>query len=95
VRARHFGARPLKEDGSVWSASNTLTNIRLGYQVNAQTLLSLDIFNVFNRQANDVEYFYRSRLRSEPGFNEATTKADIHFHPSEPRAFRATLKITF
>jgi outer membrane receptor protein involved in Fe transport len=95
ARLRHFGPRPLTEDNSVRSTSNTLTNVRVGYRITKDTQVVLDVFNVFNRKANDIEYFYASRLRGEAGFNAQTTPGDIHFHPSEPRHARLALRVAF
>jgi outer membrane receptor protein involved in Fe transport len=94
-RVRYFGKRPLIEDGSVNSASNLMGNFKLGYRFNKNLQAELDVFNVFNKQVNDIEYLYASRLRGEPIFNEATTKPDLHVHPSEPRNFRLMLKLSF
>jgi outer membrane receptor protein involved in Fe transport len=88
---RHFGPRPLVEDNSVRSAATTLAYARLGYKLAPHTSLLLDVFNLFNRQASDIDYYYQSRL---PG--EGTDGAnDLHFHPAEPRTFRLTLSHSF
>ena len=88
---RHFGPRPLIEDDSVRSASTTLAYARLGYKLDRATRLTLDVFNLFNRQASDIDYFYRSRLPGEA----AAGLDDIHFHPVEPRTLRLTLTRSF
>jgi outer membrane receptor protein involved in Fe transport len=95
ARLRHFGSRPLTEDNTVRSSSNTLTNLRVGYRISKDTQLVLDVFNVFNRRANDIEYFYSSRLRGEAGYSSVNTPGDIHFHPSEPRNARLALRVAF
>ena len=41
-------------------------------------------FNLANRKAADIDYYYPSRLPGEP----AEGVADLHFHPVEPRNFR-------
>ncbi|WP_075791269.1 TonB-dependent receptor [Massilia putida] len=91
VELRHFGPRPLIEDGSVSSASTTLVNLRAGYRLRRNTSLSLDIFNLFDKKASDIDYYYQSRLTGEgpDGVN------DIHFHPVEPRSLRLTLAHRF
>ncbi|HSV84199.1 MAG TPA: TonB-dependent receptor plug domain-containing protein [Ramlibacter sp.] len=88
---RYFGPRPLIEDGSQRSRSTTLAYLRVGYRVTADTQLLLDVFNLFDRKASDVDYFYPSRLRGEP----IGGVADRHFHPVEPRSVRLTLKTSF
>ena len=84
---RYFGPRPLIEDDSVRSASTTLAAGRIGYRFNRRTSLTLDGFNLFNRQASEIDYFYPSRL---PGEGPEGV-ADREFHPVEPRTVRLTL----
>ena len=88
---RYFGPRPLIEDNSVRSASTTLAYARLAYQLNRRTRLSLDVFNLFNKRASDIDYYYASRLPGEAqdGVN------DRHSHPVEPRSARLTLSYAF
>jgi outer membrane receptor protein involved in Fe transport len=88
---RFFGSRPLTEDNSVRSASTALAYARVGYKINPQTRITFDVFNLFDRQASDIDYFYRSRLQGEV----ADGVDDIHFHPVEPRSLRVTLSYNF
>ncbi len=90
LRLRYFGPRPLIEDNSVRSPASSLVNLRLGYRAAAQTRLSLDILNVFDRKVSDIDYYYASQLRCEPA-----PVLDIHTHPSEPRTVRLTLRQSF
>lgn len=90
LRWRYFGARPLIEDNSVRSRSTSLVNARVGYAFSRATRLQLDVFNVFDRKASDIDYYYASQLRGE-----AAPVADIHFHPVERRSLRLTLNTTF
>ena len=90
LRWRYFGPRPLIEDGSVRSSSTSLVNGRVGYVVNRQIRVFLDVFNLFDREADDIAYFYTSQLR-----NEAAPVDDIHFHPVERRAFRVSVTASF
>jgi outer membrane receptor protein involved in Fe transport len=53
--------------------------------------VSLDVFNLFDRKASDIDYYYRSRLPGEP----AGGVEDVHFHPVEPRTFRISLSARF
>ncbi|MES1162716.1 MAG: hypothetical protein ABUL50_06605, partial [Rhizobacter sp.] len=62
-----------------------------GYKVNANVKLALDVFNLFDRQASDIDYHYGSRLQGEP----AAGVNDIHFHPVEPRSVRLSLIASF
>jgi outer membrane receptor protein involved in Fe transport len=88
VRLRYFGPRPLIEDNSVRSPASTLVNLRASYKFDNRVKLSLDVLNLFNRKVSDIDYYYSSQLR-----NEATPVDDIHTHPSEPRTFRASLRV--
>jgi outer membrane receptor protein involved in Fe transport len=88
---RYFGPRPLIEDNSQRSDPTTLAYLRVGYQINRSTKLALDVFNLFDSKASDIDYYYASRLPSEP----AEGVADRHFHPVEPRSVRLTLTSRF
>jgi outer membrane receptor protein involved in Fe transport len=91
LRLRYFGPRALIEDDSVRSAASTLVNARLGYQVTPNLRLTLDVFNVFDQQSSDVDYFYVSRLPGEP----LEGVEDIHTHPVDRRTFRGGLSFSF
>ncbi len=90
LHTRYFGPRPLIEDNSVRSRSTINTAARAAYKVDAKTTLSFDVFNLFNRKASDIDYYYASQLR-----NEAAPVNDIHFHPVEPRTFRLALLMNY
>jgi outer membrane receptor protein involved in Fe transport len=90
VRLRYFGPRPLVEDNSVRSQSSALTNLRAGYKISSRTQLALDVYNLFDRKVNDIEYWYDSQLAGE-----GAPQFDRHVHPSEPRSFRLTLSHRF
>ena len=90
LRLRYFGPRPLSEDNSVRAPGVALTNLRLGYRLDAGTRVMLDIFNLFDRRANDIEYWYESQLPTE-----SAPASDRHVHPAEPRSLRLTLSIRF
>jgi len=101
---RYFGPRPLIEDDSVRSKATTLAYLRLGYKITPGVKVALDVFNLFDRKASDIDYYYVSRLRGEPGDGGSspcpgnpTTQClgDIHFHPVEPRRFRLTLTANY
>ncbi|MEJ2273660.1 MAG: TonB-dependent receptor [Woeseiaceae bacterium] len=86
LRLRHFGDRPLIEDGSVRSDSSTVLGLLLGYQRGSLDY-RLEVMNVLDAEDQDIAYYYPSRLAGEPlGGVE-----DVHFHPMEPRTARATV----
>ncbi len=88
---RYFGPRPLIENNSVRSTATALAYGRIGYKFNDKTKLTLDGFNLFDKQASDIDYYYPSRLHAEA----ADGVNDIHFHPVEPRSVRLTLSHQF
>jgi outer membrane receptor protein involved in Fe transport len=90
LRLRYVGARPLLEDASVRSSVSALTNLRVGYQFDKQTRLALDVFNLFDRQLSDIEYWYASQLP-----NETSAVNDRHMHPTESRNYRLSLNYRF
>ncbi len=91
LQVRYFGPRPLIEDNSQRSKGTLLTYLRAGYKVNPNLRVALDVFNLFDRRASDIDYYYASRLKGEP----AQGVDDIHFHPVEPRSVRLTLIANF
>jgi outer membrane receptor protein involved in Fe transport len=90
LQLRYLGPRPLIEDNSVRSNSTMTAYARVGYKLNPKATLTLDVFNLFDRKASDIDYYYSSRLASE-----ATEVNDYHFHPVEPRTARLTLHYSF
>ena len=85
MRARAFGARPLKEDNSVKAPATFTVNANVGYRAPRWEAV-LECTNLFNQHDNDIEYFYTSALKGEIGGTD-----DIHLHPAEPRMFRGRL----
>ena len=90
LQLRYFGARPLIEDNSVRSRSTATLNGRIGYKINPTTRFQLEVFNLTNKRASAIDYFYESRLAAEPA-----PVSDIHFHPIESRSVRLTLTTNF
>jgi len=90
ARVRYLGEAPLIEDNSVRSEPTLLVNVEAGYRFNPHWSAFLTVFNLFDREDNDIAYFYESQL---PG--EAAPVEDIHFHPVEPRTLRATVTVSF
>jgi hypothetical protein len=91
LRVRHFGPRPLIEDGSVQSRPTTLVSTQASYDVTRRLRLVVDVFNLLNRSVSDIDYYYVSRLPDEP----AGGVAGIHTHPALPRTVRVGVRITF
>ena len=91
LRWRYFGQRALVEDNTVRSQSTSLWNGRLGYIITPKIRAYVDVFNIFNSRAHDIDYYYVSRLPNEP----PEGVADRHFHPVESRAVRLTVSAAF
>jgi hypothetical protein len=91
LRVRHFGPRPLVGDASVKSTSTTLLNGEIGYRASRRARVVLELFNIFNADVSDVDYFYASRLPGEP----SEGIEDVHTHPALPRAVRFGLQLSF
>jgi outer membrane receptor protein involved in Fe transport len=90
LQYRYFGPRPLIEDDSVRSDTTQITNLRVGYKVNKTWRAHLDVYNLFDRQDDDITYYYESQLATETSPVE-----DKHFHPVEPRTLRFTVTAYF
>lgn len=87
---RYLGSGALIEDNSVRSNASLTTNLRVSRKLWRDAELTLDVFNLFDREVNDIEYYYESQLAGE-----SAPVADRHVHPAEPRTVRLTLKVGF
>jgi outer membrane receptor protein involved in Fe transport len=85
---RYLGSGALVEDNSVRSRPAITTNLRVGHRFSRRLEASLDVFNLFDRPVEDIQYFYESQLR-----NESAPVSDRHLHPAEPRSLRLTVKL--
>ena len=97
---RYFGPRPLIEDDSERSMASTVFNAQTSFKLTGWARLTLDVFNLFDAQVDDIAYFYTSRLRNEPAAGILAPvllrpRVDIHFHPAEKRSLRLVAAFTF
>jgi len=90
LRVRHFGHVNLIEDNTAYGGDTTLLNLGTGYKYK-DFKLELDVFNLLDSRANDIAYFYTSRLQDEPagGVN------GIMKHVVMPRQVRVTASLQF
>ena len=98
ARLRYFGPRALIEDNSVRSGSTTLLSGRVGYKVGKSMRLQLDVFNLLNREASQISYYYNSRILQGDPVTVGNTPGgvpSVHFHPVEPRSFRIAAILNF
>jgi hypothetical protein len=91
LRVRHFGPRPLIEDGSVTSKSTTIWNGEVGYPLSNKARLVMEVFNLFDAEVSDIDHFYASRLAGEP----SDGVEDIHTRPALPRSARIGIQFSF
>ncbi len=89
VRVRHFAEAPLTEDASVSKGDSTLVNLGVSYDF-GNLEAGIDVLNLFDAEDDDIAYFFESRL-----LGEAAGVEDIHFHPAESRAIRASIRWRF
>jgi hypothetical protein len=88
LRVRDFGPRPLVSDSSVSSASTTIVNLGLAWQMNDRCKFTCDVLNLLDRKDHDIDYYYESKdSPTSPIFN------GDHFHPVEPIEVRAGFQI--
>ena len=73
MRLRYFSSQPLIEDDSERQPESTIVNALVGYRFGRYEV-SLGVLNLFDSQADDIAYYYTSRLpdarsrrRSGPG----------------------------
>ncbi len=90
VQLRYLGPAPITQDDAVRSHSSLLVSLQAGYHLTPALTATLSLYNLLNRQDEDIAYYYASRLR-----NERAPVEDIHFHPAEPRTLRASLAWRF
>ncbi|PLW71024.1 TonB-dependent receptor [Pseudohalioglobus lutimaris] len=86
LRLRQFGGAPLTEDGSVKADGSSLASLAIGWE-GERLRLQLDTLNLFDSDDHDIDYFYASRLPSEP----ADGIEDTHYHAFEPRQLRLSV----
>ncbi|MFY9664384.1 MAG: TonB-dependent receptor [Candidatus Cybelea sp.] len=104
-RLRYFGPRVLDQAGDAVSAPSVTYNAQGTWKTRRGYNLVLDVFNVFNAQTDDVEYYYQSWLAqdarnphyaNDPAINPALGGSgvnDYEFHPGEKRSVRLTINM--
>lgn len=71
------------------SDASQIVNLNIGYKFDNITL-KLDVLNALD--SNDIDYFYVSRLASEP---VGSATEDIHCHVLEPHTMRLSASYLF
>jgi outer membrane receptor protein involved in Fe transport len=96
LRLRYIGAYPLEETGTRKSTAFLTTNLKVGYRINPSVRVSVDVLNLFDRQANDIEYWGTSCTRAEgAGCNGGDGFDGKLVHPLEPRTLRVSVRANF
>lgn len=100
LRARYLGSYDLEETGTEKSRAYWMSNLKLGYRVGKRWQATLDILNVFDKKANDIEYWGGACTRSEAvagtgGCGSGTAIDGRLVHPLEPRSLRLGVSFTF
>ena len=100
VRLRYLGAYDLEETGEQKSTAFWLTSLKVGYRIDPKMQLTLDVLNLFDRKANDIEYWGGACTRNEAlaGTGGCGTGSAIDgrlVHPLEPRTVRLGLRFNF
>ena len=100
VRLRYFSSQPLIEDDSERQPASTIVNALVGYRFSRYEL-SLGVLNLFDSHADDIAYYYTSRLPDAllASHGQAAEPAagvnDFHIHPVEPFQVRGSLTVHF
>ncbi len=93
VRLRYLGAYPLDDSGREKSSPFLMVNLKLGYRIDPRVRVTLDVLNLFDRKANDIEYWGGACTRSETLAGSCGGGIDGRLvHPLEPRTLRLGLR---
>ena len=92
-RLRYLGPHALVEDNSVRAESTLLFNLRAAWtpQSSGGWEIYGELLNVFDSDANDIDYVYATRFPGEP----VDGVEDVNSRIVEPRQFRVGVKKKF
>jgi hypothetical protein len=91
ARLRYFSSQPLVEDDSVRQPESTLVDAKVGYR-RGRFEVFVDLLNLLDSKADDIAYYYASRLAGEP---VGSSMNDLHVHPVEPFEVRAGVTVHY
>jgi hypothetical protein len=94
LRLRYLGAYDLEESGRERSRAFWLAHLRAGRRIGREWELGVDVLNLFDRRANDIEYWGAACSRAEIGSADCGREGRL-VHPVEPRQLRVALKRSF
>jgi outer membrane receptor protein involved in Fe transport len=77
--------------GQVYGSGYGEWNGDAHYEFTGGWNVALAVYNILNKKADAMQYWYVDRLPGEPAFGVA----DVHVHPLEPIGFRLTISKVF
>jgi outer membrane receptor protein involved in Fe transport len=99
LRYRYFSTMPLVEDNSLRGRISSIVDLQAGYEVTQNLRFLIEVFNLLNSEANDIQYGYPSCLNNELTGDhcDAVDNGDntIHIHPTEPTGVRFGMVYNF
>jgi outer membrane receptor protein involved in Fe transport len=96
LRLRYLGAYALEETVEQKSTAFWMANLKAGYRFSPKLQVTLDVLNLFDKQANDIEYWGGACTRNETLGGSCGGGIDGKLvHPLEPRTFRLGLRASF
>jgi outer membrane receptor protein involved in Fe transport len=96
LRLRYLGAYALEETATQKSTPFWMANLKAGYRFSPKLRLTLDVLNVFDKKANDIEYWGGACTRNETLGGTCNGGIDGRLvHPLEPRTLRLGLRVNF
>lgn len=96
LRLRYLGAYALEESAEQKSTPFWMANLKAGYRFSPKLQLTLDVLNLFDKKANDIEYWGGACTRNETLGGTCNGGIDGRLvHPLEPRSLRLGLRVSF
>ena len=96
LRLRYLGAYALEETAEQKSTAFWMANLKAGYRFSPKLQVTLDVLNLFDKTANDIEYWGGACTRNETLSGSCNGGIDGKLvHPLEPRTVRFSLRIGF
>lgn len=94
LRMRYIGSYALEETNTEKSSAFWTTNLKLGYRYDKKLQFTVDVLNLFDSKANDIEYFGASCSNSEGASCGGGNGIDGRLvHPLEPRTLRVGMTV--
>lgn len=90
LRYRYWGPRYLIEDASASSRATNIFEMACGYECERYTV-ALQIFNLFNSNSHDIDFFDVTAYPSDKNFNAGVQ--DILFKPVQPFSARVSFTL--